>query len=86
MDASYAFNRHWTGKFDWRYDVTTNTTAEAGLGLQYQNECVNIDLSLSRRFTSSTTVSPTTDVGLQVSLNGFGNDGRAYSRSCQVKG
>jgi LPS-assembly protein len=86
MDAAYAFNRNWTGKFDWRYDVTTNTTAEAGLGLQYRNECVNIDLSLSRRFTSSTTVRPTTDVGLQVSLNGFGNDGRAYSRSCQVKG
>lgn len=85
MDAAYAFNRHWTGKFDWRYDVTTNTTARAGLGLQYQNECVNIDLSLSRRFTSSTTVSSTTDVGLQVSLNGFGNNWRTNSRSCQVK-
>ena len=57
------------------------------MGIGYRNECVNIDLSLSRRFTSSTNVEPSTDVGLTVSLNGFGQDGRPYARGCtQVEG
>ncbi|MDJ0825956.1 MAG: LPS assembly protein LptD [Rhodobacter sp.] len=86
MDAAYRINRNWTGKFDWRYDVNAGSAAQAGVGLEYNNECLNIDLSLSRRFTSSTTVAPTTDVGLRVSLNGFGQDGRPYARSCHVKG
>ncbi|MDJ0629869.1 MAG: LPS assembly protein LptD [Rhodobacter sp.] len=87
MDASYRINRHWTGKFDWRYDVTAGSAAEAGVGLEYNNECLSVDLSVSRRFTSSTTVAPTTDVGLRVSLNGFGQDGRPYARNCRhVKG
>ena len=87
MDAAYRINRNWTGKFEWRYDVNAGSASEAGVGLEYNNECLSVDLSLSRRFTSSTTVAPTTDVGLRVSLNGFGQDGRPYARGCRrVKG
>ena len=86
IDAAYRFNRNWTATVEGRYDVNTNQAARAGIGLEYRNECLNVDLSLSRRFTSSTNVDPTTDIGLKVSLNGFGRDGRAYARSCQVKG
>jgi LPS-assembly protein len=87
VDVAYEFNRHFTGSFDVRYDLIAGSTAEAAVGLGYRNECVNVDLSLSRRFTSSTNVAPTTDVGLQVSLNGFGRDGRPYARNCRyVKG
>ncbi len=86
FDAAYRLSRHWTATAEGRYDLNTNKAASAGLGLQYRNECLNVDLSLSRRFTASTSVQPTTDIGLSVSLNGFGRDGRAYARSCQVKG
>lgn len=86
LDAAYQLGRYWTATAEGRYDVVLNKAASAGLGLQYRNECLNVDLSLSRRFTSSTTVEPTTDIGLSVSLNGFGRDGRRYARSCQVKG
>jgi len=86
FDTAYRLGRHWTATAEGRYDVTLDEATSAGLGLKYQNECLNVDLSLSRRFTSSTTVRPTTDVGLSVSLNGFGRSGRDYARSCQVKG
>ena len=59
--------------------------ARAGLGLRYQNECVGLDLSLSRRFTSSATVLPTTDFTFRVSFDGFGTgvDAREYRRTCR---
>ncbi len=82
VDMAYAFGRHWIGRSNWRYDLIEGSAARAGVGLGYRNECVNIDLSLSRRFTSSTNVAPSTDVGLSVSLNGFGQDGRRYARGC----
>lgn len=86
MDGAWRFNNHWTGTFNWRYDVDANRAVRAGVGLEYRNECVSVDLSLSRRFTSSTILEPTTDIGLKVTLNGFGNDGRPYRRHCTVKG
>jgi len=86
FDAAYDINNHWTASFNGSYDGNTDRATKAGIGLTYQNECVYVDLSLSRRFTSSTNVDATTDFGLQVSLNGFGRDGRAHARTCQVNG
>ncbi|MGC9371177.1 MAG: LPS-assembly protein LptD [Paracoccaceae bacterium] len=84
LDAGYRFRNNWIGKADWRYDFVADRAAYAGVGLEYRNECVTLDLSLSRRFTSSTSVRPTTDFGLQISLNGFGTggDASAYRRTC----
>jgi LPS-assembly protein len=84
FDAAYKISPNWTGKVDWRYDFIAGDAAHAGLGLQYRNECVKVDLSLSRRFTSSGSLTPTTDFGLTVSLTGFGTNGsgRGTARSC----
>ena len=83
LEAAYAFDRHWTLTGNGRYDGNTNQATSAGLGLEYRNECLNVDVSLSRRFTTSTNINPSTDFGFKVSLNGFGRDGRAHARSCQ---
>ncbi len=82
MQGRYDFTRHWQGNFDLRYDVTTREATRGTLGLVYQNECVALDLSLSRRFASSSNVEPTTNIGFSVGLNGFGTDGRRYRRGC----
>ena len=84
FDAGYRFRNNWIGKADWRYDFVADRAAQAGVGLEYRNECVTLDLSLSRRFTSSTSVRPSTDFGLQISLTGFGarGDTSAYRRTC----
>ncbi|HDR29609.1 LPS-assembly protein LptD [Rhodovulum sp.] len=84
MDAAYRFRDNWIGKTDWRYDFVADRAARAGIGLEYRNECVTVDLSLSRRFTSSTSVEPSTDFGVTVSLSGFGarGDGAGRARRC----
>lgn len=81
-DASWRLSRHWTGLAGVRYDVDVDRAASARFGLAYRNECASVDLSLSRRFTSSTSVEPTTDVGLKVSLGGFGQETGTYARRC----
>ena len=83
--TDYRLALNWTGSAGLRYDVAADRAAYASVGLGYRNECASLNLSLSRRFTSSTSVSPTTDVGLKVSLGGFGGDRRAYRRSCAVE-
>ena len=84
VDATYQIDDHWMVSFDGRYDVASDTPRRAGLGLAWQNECVTVDLSVSRRYTSSDTVAPTTDYGFSVSLSGFsaGRSNPGPSRSC----
>lgn len=84
FDAGWEVRPGWRAMAEGRYDFTAERATRAGLGLGYSNECVTLDLSLSRRFTSSTSVQPTTDVDLSVVLNGFGTgkDGRSYRRAC----
>jgi LPS-assembly protein len=72
IDTTYRFDDNWSASADWRYEADAGRTTAAGLGLLYQNECIGVDLSLSRRFTASATVEPLTDVALRVFLTGFG--------------
>lgn len=62
----------WRATAETRYDFDADRAQKAELGLEYRNECVTVDLSVSRRFTSSDTVRADTDVGLSVRLGGFG--------------
>ncbi len=73
FDARRQLGPNWTGKVSGRYDFFANVGTVAGLGAVYRNECVLVDVSLSRRFTSSTTVSPTTDFSVSFDLVGFGS-------------
>lgn len=85
FDGSYRFSRHWTGSAEWRYDIATDRSVKAGLGLTYTNECVDISLSASRRFTSSTILQPSTDISLTVGLRGFSarTEDQSYVRKCR---
>ncbi len=84
LDGSYGINRHWTANGNWRYDLNDDRAAYAGIGLTYNNECVSAEFSVSRRFTSSTSVEPSTNLGFTVSLRGFSasNGTESYTRSC----
>ncbi len=72
FDGSLAITENWTASTDWRYDFRAGRAAKAGLGLNFTNECVEIDLSVSRRYATSSSVTPTTDFGFRISLNGVG--------------
>jgi len=84
LDAEFRIDRNWRGSGFWRYDFVADKAAEAGLGLRYTNECVDVVLSLSRRFTTSISIEQTTDLGISVSLAGFGTgtDGVPERRAC----
>ena len=84
LDGSYKMTNGWIARAEARYDLEADRANRAGLGLQFRNECVAVDLSLSRRFTSSTSVKPTTDFGLSVDLVGFGSGTSAGpARTCR---
>lgn len=84
LDGSYAFARHWVASADVRYDVELNRAATAGVGLTYTNECVSVDLSVRRRYSSSISVEPSTDIGFNIGLRGFSafSGTERYVRSC----
>ncbi|MFY0595853.1 MAG: LPS-assembly protein LptD [Cognatishimia sp.] len=84
LDGSYRMHRHWTGLANWRYDVAARTTAEAGFGLEYQNECLKAKFEVSRRFTSSTSIQPATDYSFTVEILGFSTKtiDKSYARTC----
>lgn len=85
VSTRYTVNDNWTVSNNLRYDLVSDKTAQAGLGLKYQNECVNIDFSVSRRFTVSGTSKPSTTYDLTVDLLGFSTGGRSnvVTRSCR---
>jgi LPS-assembly protein len=72
VEARRRVTPNWTAKFAGRYDFVADRGTVAGLGLEFLNECIRFDVSLSRRFTTSTSVRPTTDFGLSLDLVGFG--------------
>ena len=72
INAQYRIAENWALNLDWTRDLLENRDVFGGLGLRYGNECIEIGLSLSRRFTSSNTVSPSTDINLTIQLAGFG--------------
>jgi LPS-assembly protein len=76
LDAEYRLDANWATSLDYRFDFDQSKAASAKLGLAYINDCISVNLSLSRRFTSSTSVQPTTDFGLEVRLSGFGGGAR----------
>lgn len=84
FDGSYRLSQHWTGSANWRYDVVADDSVRAGVGLTYLNECVEISLTASRRFTASAVLSPSTDISLTVGLRGFTTKAgdQSYARSC----
>jgi len=84
LDATYDLSRGWEAGVDWRYDFVEDAPTRAGLALSYATECLDMVFSVSRRYTSSATVTPATEFGLTLSLNGFGTQrqGRSHDRSC----
>lgn len=85
FDGSYEINTNWQTRANLRYDVSDGRATRAGMGLAYKNECVTVDLSVNRRYTSTTSVEPSTDFGFTISLNGFSvkSGNNKHRRSCR---
>lgn len=82
FESTYKLNRHWTGAFDVRYETDTDRATFTGVGLTYENECLGVDLTLSRRFADASDVEPITEFGVSLFLPGFGSRQANNARSC----
>ena len=86
FEGSYDLSDVWTARADWRYDFSQGRAARSGVGLGYRNECIDVSLSLSRRYASSTSVDTTTDFGFRVSLLGVGGRSTDAGKDRNCKG
>ncbi|MEM6309463.1 MAG: LPS assembly protein LptD [Pseudomonadota bacterium] len=84
LNANRRFAKHWTVSGEWRYDFEDDRTAVAGIGLGYDNECVSVDFTAERRFSSSANIEPSTSFGLTIALRGFSaqTGTESYTRTC----
>lgn len=85
LDGEYSLTSGWDAGLNFRYDFVDNEATRAGLTLGFTNECLDMEFSVSRRYTTSSTVEPATSFGVTVSLAGFGagREGRSVARSCR---
>lgn len=84
LNAGRDLTPNWSANLSSRYDLRAARLANAGLELDFHNECIDVTLSLSRRYASSTSVRPSTDFGLTVELLGFGGGSKAGpARTCR---
>lgn len=84
LDGSYRFDRYWTATADWRYDISLDRASDAGIGLRYEHQCVSVQFSVDRSFASSSSLEPSTTLGLSIGLKGFSarKGTETYSRTC----
>lgn len=88
LDARVRLHRNWEVRGLWRYDVATSSNLRAGAGITYGNECAEFDLSVSRRYTSSDNLPPSTSFGFNLRLAGIGANGQNDwpARVCTARG
>ncbi|NVO55492.1 LPS-assembly protein LptD [Rhodobacteraceae bacterium B1Z28] len=82
--GNYQIDRNWLTGAEARYDLSESEPIRLGLDLTYQNECVQVNMSVSRRFTSTSTIEPSTEFGFTLSLTGYAIEGggNTYKRKC----
>lgn len=85
FDSRYQVTRNWETATEVSYDLADRRLDRVGLGLQYQNECIQVDFGATREFASATNLEPSTEFDLTIALKGFGIDGSAkeYRRICR---
>jgi LPS-assembly protein len=84
FDGRYQVTRHWATSGEARYDLADQRLDRVGLGLQYRNECIQVDVQATRNYASATNLEPSTDFDLTVALKGFstGGSGKEFRRTC----
>ncbi|TMV13564.1 LPS-assembly protein LptD [Arenibacterium halophilum] len=84
LAGAYDVSQGWTASANLRYDISDARATRAGVGFVYRNECVTVDFSVNRRYTTTTSIEPTTDFGFTIALSGFAVEqgSEKYRRSC----
>ena len=85
-NVGWQVRRGWWANAETRYDFVADRAQSASLDLAYRNECLTMEMGVSRRFTASDSVRPETSFDLSVRLGGFGRSddasGTVARRTC----
>ncbi len=87
VDVGYRLNDNWFGEIGFRRDLRNDDFISADAALSWGNECATFEFSVSRSFTTSNNVDPSTEFGLTLRLAGLGTQGDAAQRrlrSCGI--
>ena len=78
LNFNSSLTKNWSGKIGLRRNLVNNENINASVGLNFKNECIDIDLSLSRRNTATNLLPKDSRIDLVVN---FGNIGSRYGSS-----
>lgn len=74
LNSNYKLNDNWTIGAAYRRNIASGKDVSRDLTISYGNECILADFSVSRRFTISNNIPPSTEFGFSISLVGFGGN------------
>ena len=75
LNLNSSLTKNWSGTLGLRRNLVNNEDVNASMGFNFRNECIDIDLSLSRRNTTSNLLPKDSRIDLVVN---FGNIGSKY--------
>ncbi|MDF3605908.1 LPS assembly protein LptD [Paracoccus sp. DMF-8] len=65
-NADWQIANNWWGAAELRYDFSADRAQKELVGLEYRNECLTVDMSVKRRFSSSGDLKPETSLDLGI--------------------
>ncbi len=71
--ANYLISDSWRTRVELRRDLLANQNIYGEFGITYNSECIEVAVSVSRRFTASNNVPPDTNFDVSIKLAGFGS-------------
>lgn len=85
LDSRFRLSENWWGSTNARYDLASDKLARAGLGLEYNNECLLVKFSVSRKYLNTSTGTENTSFGLTVAPKGFSTKTTAgnFRKTCR---
>ncbi|MCP1335651.1 LPS-assembly protein LptD [Futiania mangrovi] len=68
LGTDLQIDNNWAVRGGWRRDLDASRSVEAGAGLFYADECLEVELSVRRRFTRDRDIEPSTSLNLRINL------------------
>ncbi len=82
FEATRDLDEFWTARVGWRYDIAQRRAARALVGLEYENECLRMEMGIERQFASISSPRAQTSLGLNIDILGLGGNPSRTRRSC----
>ncbi len=82
LNLKSSLTKNWSGKIGLRRNMVDNENINASMGFNFRNECIDIDLSVSRRNTATNLLPKDSRIDLVVN---FGNIGARYNNAKKSK-